>query len=199
MSIPIIAHRTCPLDAPENSLAGIRKAKELGADGVEIDVRRSLESVPVLMHDRSLRRTTGVPVPVRLAPLFLLRRLRLQGTQEGVPTLAEALEALPEGLFMAVEVKDARAAPGTLRLVRQRQMEGRVLLWSYRERAVRLFAREAPEIETALLRDDTDPEGLRRFLEDATRFGARGISAHWAAITPQFVGEAHDRGLRVYS
>lgn len=199
MSIPIIAHRTCPLDAPENSLAGIRKAKELGADGVEIDVRRSLEGVPVLMHDRSLRRTTGVPVPVRLAALFLLRRLRLQGTQEGVPTLAEALDALPEGLFMAVEVKDARAAPATLRLIRQRRLEGRVLLWSYQERALRYFARHAPEIEKALLRDNTDPEGLTRFLTDATAWGARAISAHWAAITPQFVGEAHDRSLRVYS
>ena len=48
-------------------------------------------------------------------------------------------------------------------------------------------------------RDVTDPEGLRHFLEDATRFGARGIAPHWDAVSPQFVGEAHDRGLRVYS
>jgi len=105
--IPIIAHRTCPRDAPENSLAGIRKAAELGADGVEIDVRRSLDGVAVLMHDWSPRRTTGLPGPVRLYPSFLLRRVRLRGPGDGhVPTLAEALDALPEGLFMAVEIKD---------------------------------------------------------------------------------------------
>ena len=49
------------------------------------------------------------------------------------------------------------------------------------------------------MRDPTDPEGLTRFLADARDFGARGISAHPAAINRRFVGEAHDRDLKVYS
>ena len=199
MSITIIAHRACPLHAPENSLAGIRKAADLGADGVEIDLRRTLDCVPVLMHDWSPWRTTRLPGPVRLYPSFLLRRLRLQRTDDRVPTLAEALDALPDGLFIAIEMKEASTAPRALRLIRGRPLNGRALVWSYREEALRYVARKAPEIETALLRDDLDPEGVRRFLEDAERFGARAISPHWAAINPQFVGEAHDRGLRVYA
>ena len=197
--IPIIAHRTCPLHAPDNSLAGIRKAAELRADGVEIDVRRSLDGVPVLMHDRSPRRTAGLPGPVRFYPSFVLRRARLRGNDERVPTLADALDALPAPLFIAIEIKDAATARRTLELVKERGLEARVLMWSYREAAVRYFAQEAPEIESALLRDDVDPEGVRRFLEDATAFGARAISAHYAAINPQFVAEAHQRRLRVYS
>ncbi len=199
MPVPIIAHRTCPLDAPENSLAGLRKAVELGADGVEIDVRRTLDGVPILMHDRSPRRTTGLPGPVWIYPLAVVRRARLEGTEERVPTLEGALDALPESLFLALELKDALMAAKTLRLVRERGLESRTLLWSYRETAVGYFAREAPEMETSLLRDDLDPEGLRHFLDDAGRLGARGISAHWGAITPQLVGEARDRGLVVYS
>lgn len=197
--IPVIAHRTCPLDAPENSLAGIRKAAELGADVVEIDVRRSLGGVPVLLHDWSPRRTAGLPGPVRWYPLALLRRRRLQGTAERLPTLAEALDALPDGLRMAVEIKDATAARRTLRIIKEKRMVGRVLMWSYRGQAVRFFAHEAPEIESSLLRDDTDPEGLARFLSDATAWGARGISAHHEAINPPFVAEAHSRHLKVYS
>ena len=197
--IPIIAHRTCPLHAPDNSLSGIRKAGELRADGVEIDVRRTLDGVPVLMHDTSPRRTTGLPGPVRLYPSFLLRRARLHESDEHVPTLAQALDALPAPLFMAIEIKDAAASKRTLELVKERGLEARVLMWSYREAAVRYFAQEAPEIEPALLRDPVDPEGLERFLRDAKAFGARAISAHYAAITPHFVAEAHQRGLRVYS
>ena len=200
MTIPIIAHRTCPIEAPENSLAGIAKAAELGADAVEIDVRRTLDGVPVLMHDWSPRRTTGLPGPVFWYPSFLLRRMRLRGDgNEHVPTLAQALDALAGGLFMAVEVKDAGAAPRTLQLIRARRLEERVLMWSYRMPAVRYFAEHAPEIEAALLRDDIDPEGLSRFLADARECGAQALSAHWDAITPQFVAEAHDRKLRVYS
>ena len=200
MTIPIIAHRTCTLDCPENSLAGIRKAAELAADGVEIDVRRTLDGKVVLMHDWSPRRTTGLPGPVAWYPSFLLRHVRLHGEgSERVPTLDQALDALPEGLILAIEIKDAGAAPSTLASIRARRLEARVLMWSYREAAVRYFARRAPEIEAALLRDDTDPEGLTRFLTDATEYGARAISVHWDAITPQFVGEAHDRNLRVFS
>jgi glycerophosphoryl diester phosphodiesterase len=197
--IPIIAHRTCPKHAPENSLAGIRKAAELRADAVEIDVRRTLDGLPVLMHDWSPRRTTGFPGPVVLYFSLFLCSLRLRGSQEHVPTLAEALDALPEGLFMAVEIKDAAAAPRSLRLIRDRGLEGRTRMWSYRERAIRHFAERAPEIECALLRDDTDPEGLTRFLKDAVDFGAKAISAHYEAINPPFVAEAHQRGLKVYS
>jgi glycerophosphoryl diester phosphodiesterase len=197
--IPIVAHRTCPLDGPENSLFGIRKAAEYGADVVEIDVRRTLEGVPVLMHDWSPRRTTGFPGPVWLYPWALLRRLHLERTNERVPSLAQALDELPASLMIAIEIKDESTGRAVLREVRARSLEPRVLVWSYREVAVRHFAREAPEIETSLLRDPTDPPGLTRFLSDAVAFGARGISAHHAAVNPQFVGEAHDRGLKVYS
>jgi glycerophosphoryl diester phosphodiesterase len=197
--IPIIAHRTCPLHAPENSIAGIRKAAELGADGVEIDVRPSLEGVPMLMHDWSPRRTTGLPGPIRMYPRILLQRFRLRGGGEPPPTLDEALEALPVSLFIAIEVKDAAASARCLDAVRKHRLESRTLFWSYRERAIRYFAKEVPEIETSLLRDPTDPEGLALFLSDANGCGARGISAHWAAINRQFVAEAHSRKLKVYS
>jgi len=132
-------------------------------------------------------------------PLALLRRFRVRSGNEPPPTLEEALNALPGSLSIAIEVKDAAASAACWHLVRERKLESRVLFWSYRERAVRYFSKEAPEIETSLLRDPTDPEGLTRFLTDATRFGARGISAHWAAISAQLVGEGHSRRLKVYS
>jgi glycerophosphoryl diester phosphodiesterase len=54
-----IAHRACPKHEPENSVAGIHSADELGADMVEIDVRGTHDLERVLMHDRSTRRTAG--------------------------------------------------------------------------------------------------------------------------------------------
>ena len=206
MSTRIIAHRACPLDAPENSLAGIQKAADLGADGVEIDVRRALDGVPVLIHDWTPRRMTGLPGPVWLYPSFLLRRLRLRmdsGTppysDQRVITLEEALDALPADMFLAVEVKDGFSAAATLRTIRRRRAEGRVLLWSPSDRAVAYLARAAPEIEVSLLRDDTDIDCVRRFLADAARLGARGVSVHWAVVLPEVVAEARALGLRVYS
>ena len=199
MSALLIAHRTCPRHALENSLEGIREAAELGADGVEIDVQRTLDGVPVLMHDKTLWRTAGLYWPARFLPYSLLRRLRLRGNSEPVPSLAEALAALPPGLKVAIDIKHASAAAATLAEVRRQRLQGRTLLWSMHPRAVRYTAREAPEIESSLLRDVRWAVRLRRFLDDAVRYGARGVSAHWLAITQDFVDHAHRRGLKVYS
>ena len=195
----IIAHRTCPQHAPENSLEGIRKAAELGADSVEIDVQRTLDGVPVLMHDRTLWRTTRLYWPARLLPFSLLRRLRISGGAEPVPTLAQALEALPPGLTMTIDIKHASAAGATLAEVRGQGLEDRVLLWSKHASAVRLAVEQAPDIESSLLRDLWWFRGGRRPLDDAVRVGAGGLSAHWRALSPDFVTEAHQRGLKVYS
>ena len=45
--------------APENTLAAIRKAKQLGFSGVEFDVALAADAMPILMHDQTLERTTN--------------------------------------------------------------------------------------------------------------------------------------------
>ena len=55
----IIAHRGGGTLAPENTLAGMRKAKELGFAGVEFDVMLAADATPILMHDETLARTTN--------------------------------------------------------------------------------------------------------------------------------------------
>ena len=199
MTVAIIGHRGVPSETPENSLAGIRLAAELDLDGVEIDVRLSLDGVPMVVHDWSLGRLTRWFGPVRFYPSFLLKRLRLRGSDERIPTLVEALRGMPDNLSYAIEVKDAAAAGPTIAAVAALGLERRVLLWSHHERAVETFAREAPGVEAALLRGGYDGEALSRALADAERLGARGINIDWRGVTAAFVAEAHDRRLRVYS
>jgi glycerophosphoryl diester phosphodiesterase len=55
----IIAHRGGGTLAPENTLAGLRKAKALGFAGVEFDVMLTADATPILMHDERLERTTS--------------------------------------------------------------------------------------------------------------------------------------------
>jgi glycerophosphoryl diester phosphodiesterase len=195
----IIAHRTCPLDAPENSLEGIRKARELGADGVEIDLRMSLDFQPFLLHDYSLHRTTGFRLPLELTPSFYIRRLRLKGSEEHVPSLASALDALPSGMLLAVDVKTPWAVWPLVREVRRRRMESRTLVWCQSALACRYVARQLPAVEVAYLKTTKTPAEEERFLDRAREVGARAISAHWLAISLEFVRQAHQKGLRVFS
>jgi glycerophosphoryl diester phosphodiesterase len=194
----IIAHRTCPADEPENSLAGIRKAAELGADGVEIDLRMSLDQKPFLMHDRTMRRTTGWPLPLALTPSFLVRRQRLPNG-EPVPTLTEALDALPEGLVMAVDVKTPWAVIPLVSEVKRRGMQQRVLIWCQSERACKYAAERLPDAELAYLKTALTPVAQRAFLDTAVASGARAVSTHWRAVGDEHVADAHARGLRIFS
>jgi glycerophosphoryl diester phosphodiesterase len=195
----VIAHRTCPRDAAENSIAGIREAARAGADAVEIDVRLTADGQPVLMHDPSLWRTTRRARRLDRTSFAEVRRLRLRGSAETVPTLAEALAALDGDLRLAIDVKDPAAADAVLSEVHNHNAAGRVLFWAKSATAVALAAERAPEIEGSLLRDARRPDEIRRFLADAANAGARGVSAHWSVIAPSFVHDAGARGLRVYA
>ncbi|NIO40416.1 MAG: glycerophosphodiester phosphodiesterase, partial [Burkholderiales bacterium] len=52
----IIAHRGGGVLAPENTLAALRYARNLGFEGVEFDVKLTADNVPVLFHDETLER-----------------------------------------------------------------------------------------------------------------------------------------------
>src|SRR5688500_3485899 len=55
----IIGHRGASAYAPENTIAAIKMALDVGADGVEFDVRLAKDGVPVVFHDPDLKRVAG--------------------------------------------------------------------------------------------------------------------------------------------
>lgn len=108
----VIAHRGASGHAPENTLAALRKAAELGAIWVEFDVMLSRDGWPVLMHDDDLARTTDGRGPLAEMSLSQLRELDAGRwfskvfAGERIPTLKEALAALAElGLGANIEIK----------------------------------------------------------------------------------------------
>lgn len=101
----VIGHRGAAAHAPENTLAGFRKAKALGCRWVEFDVRAAADGGLAVIHDATLARTTGVEGRVIDHTLAELAELD-PGDGAGVPSLAQALDLLAElGLGANVEVK----------------------------------------------------------------------------------------------
>lgn len=99
-AVEIIAHRGFSARAPENTIAALTLALEEGATAVEFDLRTSGDGNPVLMHDKTLSRTTNGIGKVEELSLRELTKLDagswFNSTFEGerVPSLAEALECL---------------------------------------------------------------------------------------------------------
>lgn len=195
----VIAHRTCPRHATENSLGGIQRAAELGADAVEIDVRLASEGVPVLFHDSWAARMAWLPVPIGRLSSRRLTRTRLRGSDETVPLFADALYALPDGLRMAIDTKDPAAADAVVSEVRNQSMEDRVLLWSQYAPALRVYEKELPDVESALLRDTRTDNELHVLLGDARALGVDAVSVHQDVIASPMVAEARKSGLKIYA
>jgi glycerophosphoryl diester phosphodiesterase len=109
---PIIGHRGSAGLAPENTLAGIRRAHEEGASWVEFDVKLTADAIPILMHDDKLGRTTDGRGKAAEASLEDIQALDAgawfapEFAGERVPTLRATLELCIElGLGINVELK----------------------------------------------------------------------------------------------
>ncbi|MGI9169559.1 MAG: glycerophosphodiester phosphodiesterase family protein, partial [Caulobacteraceae bacterium] len=89
---PPIAHRGLwsAEGCPENSLGAFQAAGSAGYN-IELDVQLTADGEAVVFHDATLSRMTGTPGRVADHTAADLGRLRLAGTDETVPTLAEAL------------------------------------------------------------------------------------------------------------
>lgn len=109
---PVIGHRGAKGHAPENTIAGLRKAHALGARWVEFDVKLTADGEPILMHDDTLKRTTdgrGAVADRTLAEIRALdagRWFSPAFAGERVPTLDEAMAFLAANAMGAnVEIK----------------------------------------------------------------------------------------------
>lgn len=103
-AVMVIAHRGDWRNAPENSLPAISNAIAMGVDIVEIDLQRTKDGHIIVMHDKTLDRTTTGQGLVSDWNLDSIRTLKLKNglaikTKEHIPTLEEAL-SLAKGKIM---------------------------------------------------------------------------------------------------
>lgn len=103
----IIAHRGASRDFRENTLPAFRRALELGADGIELDVHGTRDGVLVVHHDATLAMRHGeavedVPIASLTAGEVAAHRLL---TGDRVPTLDAVCELVGERAVLYVEVK----------------------------------------------------------------------------------------------
>jgi glycerophosphoryl diester phosphodiesterase len=190
-------HRGASGHEPENTVRSVRRALELGADGVEVDVH-FVDGQLVVIHDGTLKRTTNGRGRVAKKSFACLRSLDA-GKGERIPTLAEIFDAVNRRAVVNVELKGPRtAAPVTALIAEYVSRHG----WSYDDFLVSSFDHErireakwlCPEIRTGALITRT-PRGLARIAGD---LGAWSLHAAKHCVTPRLVADAHRLGLKLF-
>jgi glycerophosphoryl diester phosphodiesterase len=189
MPADVIAHRGASAYADEHTFAAYDLALAQGADVLEIDVRATGDGEVVVVHDATLRRTTGDPRRVDA-----LTRPALAGLGDRrPPSLAAVLARYGATTRYLVELKDPHPAWETrvVDTIARRGVEERVVLQSFDPHALRRLHARAPDIAVAplLMRLPRRMEALREF--------ASGVGVWHTALTAPLVRRAHDSGLAV--
>ncbi len=189
----IIGHRGGGTLAPENTLAGIRKAAELGFGGVEFDVMLSADRVPFLIHDETLERTTNGRGRVAATPYAMLASLDAGAwfspahCGERLPTFEQAAKLCVElGLWANVEIKPAagferETAEIAARLAAElwRGASRKPLVSSFQETCIEVARAVAPDFARGYLIDRIEP-GWR---EAARRLGCVSVHCNCEHLT----------------
>ncbi|HEX6288427.1 MAG TPA: glycerophosphodiester phosphodiesterase family protein [Herpetosiphonaceae bacterium] len=159
-----VGHRGASAHAPENTLMAIRKAAELGAHMVELDVRMSADAVPVLCHDADVALAGCGNVPIGRLTAAELGRVG-EDYERSVPTLADALDVCEAvGVAPYLEIKEGEAVLPTVGQLCARDLGRYSVIGSFQPAWVARATDRAPQIPTSILFGafDADPIALAR-------------------------------------
>lgn len=206
----VVAHRGFSFRAPENTLSAIREAIDAGSDGCEFDVYGCADGHVVLMHDKTVDRTTSGAGEVTKLSLKQLQRLdagswkhsRYAG--ESVPTLLEALKLLKgTDCQPVIEIKMEGISKQVVNDVRKLNMVDQVAVIAFSENVVREIREYEPGIMCAWLCSkqlDGDPASQADWLaERARKCKAQVLDLNYNMLTPDLVAELKKRSLGVWT
>jgi len=181
-----LAHRGDWRRALENTVPAFLAALRIpGCDGLEFDVRAARGGVAVCYHDDTLARLHGNDRPIGDVTADELEAL-------GVPTLADALVAIPRRAFLDVELKGdpGRGAFEALAAGRGPGLE-RAVVSSFDASALARIGGLAPTWPRWLNARDASAATIAT----ATGLGCRGLSVEWHALDRAAVRRVQAAGL----
>lgn len=149
-----IAHRGFSSEAPENSIEAFKKAAESGSDMVEFDVHETKDGHLVVMHDKTLNRTTDGKGSIKNITLDELRKFH-GPNGEHVPTIEEVIRILKNKCAMNIELKDKQLTNKLLKIIKKEKIEKKVIISSVYTKVIKTIKEKELGIKTAWLVSET--------------------------------------------
>lgn len=162
----IVAHRGCSGTFPENTMISFKRAIEIGADMIELDVQTSKDGKVIVFHDKELRRTTNGIGKINNLTYKELQNLdagswfakEFKGEQ--IPLLRDVLRLIKGKIKLNIEIKSYGnyvkhnfIVENTIELVREYKMEEDVLFTSFDHKLIREYFEFHPDLHVGVLYD----------------------------------------------
>lgn len=210
----VIGHRGNSGVAPANTLVSFEQAIAFGVDMIEVDVQCTRDGHIVLIHDDTVDGTTNGTGIVSEMTFDEIRRLDAGSWKdtkysgEKVPRFEEMLELARGRVMVNLDIKNPRAIPQMVSLLRRERMLYDVVVSGSTERNATLVRAEESALPVLMdfdkaqqkLSESLPPyEFARACVERALRGGFVGLNPGHRFVTPEFVREARRHGLGVWT
>lgn len=143
-----IAHRGLHNDnIAENSLSAFKNAVEHGY-AIELDVQQISDGTLVVFHDESLSRLTGQDGYLQNLTKKELKNYKLEGTEDCIPTLDEALKVIGGKVPILIEIKNLKKVGPTEQKIYEtlKKYSGDYAIQSFNPYVLIWFKENAPEV-----------------------------------------------------
>lgn len=206
----IVAHRGFSYIAPENTLSAIRAAVKAGSTGCEFDVYRSKDGTVVLMHDKTVDRTTngrGEVTELTLAELSKLdagswKDAKYKG--EPVPTLEQALAELKDsGCMPVIEIKMEGISQKVVDAVRKADMLDQAAVIAFSKNVVKEIRAIEPQLPCAWLSGknltgSTAARQAKWIAQQAAECNTKLVDLNYSMLSAEIIADLHNRGIEVW-
>ncbi len=189
----VIAHRGDSSQALENSLEAVHRALSYPADMIELDVRKSIDNVLYIMHDKTTFRTGDQAIDIERATSEEIGRVKLKNG-ENIPTLTDIIKAVSGKSGLNLEIKSEGAGLATAEYLASSDYDGYVLLSSFHEEEVLSVRRMLPRVATALIFDMFAVHDVPAYADK----GHEIISLRKRTASKKLVDACHENGIETY-
>jgi len=201
-----IAHRGASAYAPENTLASIQKAMEMGADMIELDLHQTKDGVPVVLHDPSLWRTAGIRRNVGSLTLKEIKKLDVGSwfnpkfKTQRIPTLQEILEMVQDRVVLNLELKQGTSpypkfTENIIHLLNEVHLFSKTLISSFHHATIQKIRKEFPEAFLGYL---SHREATSKIFSSAVDLKTYSLHIPFRKVTPALLEKSHSGGFRVF-
>lgn len=188
----VIAHRGASFFEPENTLRAVERAIKMGADFVEVDVRKSKDNKLVIMHDPDVNRTTDGNGFVKDYTIQELKKLDA-GKGETIPTLDEVITCVKDRVGLVIEIKEPGTEGKILEKINENELENTILT-SFYHKSVKNAVKMNPSINAGII-FACQPIDVVQMVSNAR---ANIIFPSYKYMNEDMVKQAQNEGISVY-
>ncbi len=200
-----VGHRGASYLAPENTLASIQLAWDLGADAAECDVMLTADGKVVLFHDKNTKKLTGKNYTVKettweeLRPLVVIPREsnRPEYDRESIPLLQDVLASIPADRLLVIEIKTGpEILPYLQQVISQHWKRGSISFIAFDFETIKQAKELYPEVPCYYL--SSFKADLNNNFEAILESRLDGVDLRHAIIDRELVERCHSSGLDVW-